>query len=186
MKEAAASNTSPSNTIIPMRVLKIASCPTNSAKANLIYHIGCNEEHDLYFRITANTGGGLFSPEWVSLNVMLSILEASPQPIISYPLLPKLIGKSVNTPAFLMAALKIEGLVRSLEGKIRGYEISDSQAFMTEMKALIASDVNLKVTDIPSNYKTSSGLKPKKATKPDSSIQAKKAEKALKTLLANQ
>lgn len=186
MKETAASNTSPSNTTIHMRVLKIASCPTNSAKSNLIYHIGCNKEHDLYFRVTANTGGGLFSPEWVSLNVMLSTLESSPQPLTSFILLPKLTGKSVNTPAFLMAALKNEGLVRNLEGKIRGYEISDSHAFMTEMKALIASEVNLKVTNIPSNYKTSSGLKPKKATKPESTIETKKAQKVLKTLLANQ
>ena len=41
-----------------------------------------------------------------------------------------------------MAALKNEGLVRNLEGKIRGYEILDNKAFIDEMKALMASDID--------------------------------------------
>jgi len=170
----------------PMRVLKIATCPTNSTKANLIYHIGCNAENELHFRITANTGGGLFSPEWVALKTMLITLDVSPLPLTSYPLLPMLTGKSVNTPAFLMAALKNERLVRSLEGKIRGYEMADSHAFMTEMKDLIAAGVDLKVIDISVDYKTSSALKPKKAIKTIDPIEARKEQRRLKSLLSKQ
>jgi hypothetical protein len=54
-----------------------------------------------------------------------------------------------------MAAIKNEGLVRNLEGKIRGYELLDSKPFMDEMKELIAAGVNLKVVEIDANYKTS-------------------------------
>lgn len=169
-----------------MRVLKVASCPTNSGRANLIYHVGCNPEHDIYFRVTANTGGGFFSPEWVSLNTMLITLDAATKPITSYPLLPLLTGQSVNTPAFLLAALKNEGLVQSLTGKIRGFEMADSHIFMTEIKELIATGVDLKVNDISVDYKSSTALKPKKAIKTISPIEAKKAQRQLKSLLAKQ
>ncbi len=54
----------PNIPILPLRVLKIATCPTNSGRATLAYQIGFNPEHGIYFRVTANTGGGLFSPEW--------------------------------------------------------------------------------------------------------------------------
>jgi len=173
------------NTMV-MSVLKVATCPTNSGRANLIYHIGCNEAHDLHFRISANTGGGFFSPEWVSLNTMLITLDAAPKPITSYPLLPLLTGRSVNTPAFLLAALKNEGLVRNLTGKSRGFEMADSHTFMTEVKALIASGVDLKVSDIFADYKTSTALKPKKAIKTIDPIQARREQRRLKSLLSKQ
>ncbi len=169
-----------------MRVLKIATCPTNSGRAKLAYQISCSPEHDIYFRVTANTGGGLFSPEWVSLKTMLATLEVAHKPIASYPLLKLLKGRSINTPAFLMAAMKSEGVVRSLEGKIRGYEIVDNELFMTEMKALIDSGVNLIVKDIPSEYKTSAALNKKKVPKELTPKEVKREQRAIKTLLNKQ
>lgn len=38
--------------------------------------------------------------------------------------------------------MKNKGIFRSLDVKIRDYEILDNEAFMTEMKALIDSGVN--------------------------------------------
>lgn len=181
MSETTTKNIHPS-----MRVLKIAACPTNSGRATLAYQIGCSEEHDIYFRVTANTGGGLFSPEWVSLKTMLATLEVAHKPIASYPLLKLLKGRSINTPAFLMAAMKSEGVVRSLEGKIRGYEIVDNAQFMTEMKALIDSGVNLIVKDIPSEYKTSAALNKKKVAKELTPKEVNREQHAIKTLLNKQ
>lgn len=169
-----------------LRIIKIATCSTNSGKATLAYHIGCNAEHEIYLRVTANTGSGLFSPEWVSIQTMLSTLEVARKPIASFPLLDLLIGKSINTPAFLMAAMKNEGIVRSLEGKIRGYEIVDPSPFMLDMKALIDSDVNLTVKDIPSEYKTSIALNKKKVVKELSPKEVKREQRAIKTLLNQQ
>lgn len=169
-----------------MRVIKIAACPTNSGRATLAYQIGCSSEHDIYFRVTANTGGGLFSPEWVSLKSMLETLEISRKPLASFPLLGLLKGKSINTPAFLMAAMKSEGIVRSLEGKIRGYEIIDHEPFMVEMKGLIASDVNLVVKDIPTNYKTSAAINKKKVVKEPFPKEVKREQRVIKSLLNKQ
>lgn len=176
----------PNIPILPLRVLKISTCPTNSGRATLAYQIGCNTEYDIYFRVTANTGGGLFSPEWASLKSMLAILEVAPKPIASYPLLDLLKGKSINTPAFLMAAMKNEGIVRSLDGKIRGYEILDYEPFMTEMKALIDTGVNLVVKDIPSHYKTSVKLNKKKVVKEPCPKEAKREQRKIKALLNQQ
>ena len=58
-----------------------------------------------------------------------------------------------------MATLKNEGLVGNLEGKVRVYEILDSNAFMAQMNALMVSEVDLKVANIPANYKTSYAIK---------------------------
>ena len=88
-----------------MRILKVASCPTSSGKANLTYHIGCTADKDIQFRVIANTGGGLFSPEWISLSAIQPAFEQAPFPLTSFPLINLYQGKSTNTPAFLMVAL---------------------------------------------------------------------------------
>ena len=146
------------NLVTTMRILKVATCPSSSGKTTLTYHIGCTSDKDIQFRVIANTGGGLFSPEWISLSAIQPAFEQAPFPLTSFPLIKLYQGKSTNTPAFLMAVLKNEGLVRNLEGKIRGYEILDSKAFIDEMNALMASDVDLKAANIPANYKTSVAL----------------------------
>lgn len=146
---------SSSNSINSMRILKVASCPTASGKTTLTYHIGCNADNEIKFRVIGNTGGGYFSAEWVAFNAIQPALAEASLPLTSFPLIKLYQGKSTNTPAFLMATLKHEGLVRNLVGKVRGYERLDSGVFMAEMGALIASGVNLKVAEIPANYKTS-------------------------------
>ena len=174
------------NLIPTIRILKIASCPTSSGKATLTYHIGSTTDKDIQFRVVANTGGGLFSPEWISLSAIQPAFEQAPFPLTSFPLINLYQGKSTNTPAFLMAVLKNERLVRNLEGKIRGYEILDSKAFIDEMNALMASDVDLKVANIPANYKTSVALdKPAKSTiKSATPIKAKKSPLPIETPIA--
>ena len=85
-----------------------------------------------------------------------------------------------------MAALKNEGLVRNLEGKIRGYEILDRKPFLDEMNALMASDIDLKAANIPVNYKTSVALnKPAKSiTNSAKSIKTKKPDTTIETPIA--
>jgi len=170
-----------SNIVTSMRILKVASCSNSSGKATLTYHIGCTTDKDIQFRVIANTGGGLFSPEWISLSAIQPAFEQAPFPLTSYPLINLYQGKSTNTPSFLMAALKNEGLVRNLEGKIRGYEILDSKPFMDEMHALMASDIDLKTANIPANYKTSVALnKPAKTiTKTATPIKTKKSPQSI-------
>jgi len=175
-----------SNSVPSMRVLKVATCPSNSGKGTLTYHIGCTADQEICFRVTGNTGGGLFSPEWISLSAIQPAFEQAPFPLTSYPLIKLYQGKSTNTPAFLMAALKSEGLVRNLEGKIRGYEITDSKTFIDEMNALMASDIDLKVANISADYKTSYAINKKAVpiTKSAKPIKVKKPSHSIETPIA--
>jgi hypothetical protein len=171
------------NLVTSIRILKVASCSNSSGKATLTYHIGCTTDNDIQFRVTANTGGGLFSPEWISLSAIQPAFEQAPFPLTSYPLINLYQGKSTNTPSFLMAALKNEGFVRNLEGKVRGYEIIDSTAFMDEMNALMASEVDLKVANISAEYKTSYAIKKSVApiSKSATAIKVKKSSQPVET-----
>ncbi|MDO9050649.1 MAG: hypothetical protein Q7U70_04070 [Methylotenera sp.] len=145
------------------RIIKIATCTTCSGKATLTYHFGCNEDKQVYIRIVANSGGGFFSDEWIKLADIQVALDSAPFPVTSFPLIKLFIGKSVNTPGFLLAVLKHEGLVKLLEGKIRGYEKLDPATFMLELDKLVSSDVNLKAESVPVIKKISPTLPPKKS-----------------------
>ena len=145
-----------SETPVPAkRILKIASCPSLSGRSTLTYHLGCsaNTEEpavpDLYFRVFENSGGGLFSNEWVSLEVIQQVFAKVPTAIgITAHLLGSLfVGKSVNTPSFLFAVLKSEGLVVAVKEKKGCYERTDPSGFMAEVTALMASGVDLAVDE---------------------------------------
>ena len=89
------------NNLVPnIRIIKIAFCPTTSGKATLAYHIGFTIDKDIQFRVVANTGGGLFSPEWISLSAIRPAFEQASFPLTSFPLINLYQGKSTNTPAF--------------------------------------------------------------------------------------
>ena len=147
-----------------MRILKIDSCPTCSAKATVTYQIGCTADNQIKFKVIANSGGGLFSAEWISLSAIKEAFDTSPRVITSFTLMKLFKGKSINTPGFLMAALKYEGLVKNLEGKQRGYEQLDHEKFLNDIKVLIASDVNLSDKALNSNAKTTTPIKTKKSS----------------------
>lgn len=147
-----------------MRILKIASCPTCTAKATVTYQIGCTNDQQVKLKVVANSGGGLFSAEWIALSAIKEAFDTSPRVITSFTMMKLFKGKSINTPGFLMAALKHEGLVKNLEGKQRGYEQLDHATFLSSMNELIASDVNLADKAPTSISKPKTPIKPKKSS----------------------
>ncbi|MDO9050882.1 MAG: hypothetical protein Q7U70_05275 [Methylotenera sp.] len=159
----APSNTSPSTSILSMRIIKIASCLTCSGKANLTYHFGCTKDNQVHIRIVFNSGGGFFSEEWVPLKATLAALDKASHPVTAIPFINLFIGKSVNTPGFLLAVLKHEGLVKLLEGKVRGYEKLDSEPFMHEVNKLVSSDTDLKPEPVTRIKKSATTVPPKKS-----------------------
>ncbi|HOY86835.1 MAG: hypothetical protein V9G21_04385 [Methylotenera sp.] len=163
MKETATSNATPSNSTLSMRIIKIASCPTCSGKAKLTYHFGCTKDNQVHIRIVVNSGGGFFSEEWVPLKATLAALDKAPHPITAVPFINLFIGKSVNTPGFLLAVLKHEGLVKLLEGKVRGYEKLAPEPFMSEVNKLVSSDVDLKYEPVKPIKKSATTLPSKKS-----------------------
>ncbi len=137
-----------------LRIIKIATCPNCTGKFTLTYHFGCNADNQVYVRIMVNSGGGIFSNEWVKLSDIQAALHDAPFPLTSLPLIKLFSGKSVNTPGFLLAILKHEGLIKLLDGKIRGYEKLDPKPIMLELDKLVRSNINLKPEHVPINKKS--------------------------------
>lgn len=127
-----------------LKILKIGNCSTLSGKGNLGYQVGYNHSSEIFFRITVNSGGGWFSADWVSLKVIISAIGKANKSFTSYALHTLFTGKSVNTPAFLFAALKQEGLVSVDTDNPRCYVTVPPDTFMSEIKTLIASGTDLK------------------------------------------
>jgi hypothetical protein len=131
-----------------IRILKKANCPTLSGKSKLTYHIGCTTDSKIFLRIHANDGGGLFSQEWVAWKEIQQVLSKVPKdnPITAVVLYRLFKGKSVNTPAFLLAVLKHEKLIQTVKGKKRSHELTDPKAFLARMDKLMASSATSKAT----------------------------------------
>jgi hypothetical protein len=148
--EAIAATASPAPVSPPaVRIVKISTCPSLSGKSTLTYHLGCTGKAEIQIRVAANSGGGFFSVEWIALNTIQKVFARIPseRPITSYPLQQLFRGKSVNTPSFLMAVLKHEGLVVPMTDRRRHFKCVDPAAFIAMVKGLAASAIDLKVED---------------------------------------
>lgn len=126
----------------PMRILKINTCPSLSGRSQLTYHIGCNAEGEIQFRVVGNSGSGQFNADIVSFNQIRKLLSEHPaeRPMSSTILRPVFRGKSSNSPAFLFAALKAESIVLPGTDKDAGYLLGDIEAFTQAMNVLMATD----------------------------------------------
>jgi len=129
--------TNPSATqAIPNRhILKTSSCLALSGNGMIGYELSLDNKKSLYIRITSNTGGGYFSDESIALTDIEGILFllADDERLASTALQPLFKGKSVNTTAFLMAALRNAGLVKPIGELKRYHQCIDAKSF----KALI-------------------------------------------------
>jgi hypothetical protein len=120
-------------------VIKTGTCDTLSGKSKLTYQVGTDEDSGVNVRISKNTGGGFFSNEWVSMKDIQAIMEEHPPgtPVTSFMLQPLFHGKSVNTPAFLLAALAHEKLLYPMKGKKRSLEPAED--FTEKVTKLMSS-----------------------------------------------
>ena len=135
-----------------IKVIKIGSCHNISGKHKLTYHIGCNEAQDICFRVIENSGGGYFSSEWVSLPNIVKVIETAATPTTSSSLFSLFKGKSVNTPAFLLAVLVNEKLVELHSDNTRAYQLTNHAEFLTEIKKLAPINVEIDTsTNIPAS-----------------------------------
>ncbi len=129
-----------------IRIIKINSCKSLSGKSTLEYQIGCVGNTDIFIRVAKNSSSGWFAKEWVSLQKLITVLESSKFPLTSYTLQIFFTGKSVNTAAFIFAAIKEEGLVASNPDNPRCYVLQSVDSFMQPIKALVGSAVSLQDT----------------------------------------
>jgi hypothetical protein len=131
-----------------MRVLKSSTCKTLSGKSTLTYQIGCNPDSVIHLRIAGNDGGGFFSDEWIAFDDVLEVLKDRPEgsPVMSHFLTPLLKGKSVNTSAFILAAMKHLKLLKPLPKKQRLHELLDPQPFLDQLEKLMSAPVKTRAT----------------------------------------
>jgi len=119
-----------------VRVLKTATCASTSGKSKLTYEVGCTPDSQVHVRITANTGSGAISKNWVSLQAIREVLKGAPPGELTSGHMQKLCaGQSVNNAGFLLAVLMSEGLMRPSTSKRRCYESADEAAFAAAIDA---------------------------------------------------
>jgi hypothetical protein len=129
-----------------MRVLKTSTCKTLSGKSTLTYQIGVTSDSVVHLRITKNTGAGFFSDEYISLDDIYRTLEKRPEgsPVLSHFITPLLTGKSVNTSAFILAAMSHLRLVTPVKGKKRHHELLAPEDFTASVRKLSSSSAPTK------------------------------------------
>ena len=127
-----------------IRILKTGNCSSRSGKSKLTYLIGADAASVIHFRIHANTGNGFFNDDCIPLDTILELLGKPGGAFTSFALYPLLKGKSNNTPAFLIAALLEEGIVRRSLTEKRCYELCDVSVFMSKIKPLLESKTESK------------------------------------------
>jgi len=132
-------NTSKKQTTDNITVLKKEMTKSVTGKSFIHYEIGNDPEDVMHIRVITNTGGGYFSNEWVRFDAIYKELDQhGDKPLTSFLLTPLYAGKSVNTPAFLLAAMKHEGLIISHPEKARCYAKTDPTEFIKGIQALAA------------------------------------------------
>jgi hypothetical protein len=137
----------------PMRILKIATCPSLSGRSELTYHVGCNDAGAIHFRLWVNTAAGMFSDTWFSMKDVSELLSM-PDGLTSTALKPLWQSTSRNNPGFTLAVLKGEGLIDKSPIKPGTYTTANPALFLQRISALIASGVNLDPDDEPSDAVT--------------------------------
>ena len=84
-----------------------------------------------------------FSQEWVAWKDIDRLLKKTSSGITAIVLYSLFRGKSVNTPSFLLSALKHEGALKTMKGKSRVHELADPKPFLAEVKELMEAGTDL-------------------------------------------
>jgi len=131
-----------------LRIIKKSISPKLSPRAqgSLTYHVGYDETaKTFHFRITANSGGGFFSNEWIALNVILDTIEtiSSDQPFKALIFKSLYQSKGSNNHGFLAATLRAECLLLLVEKQLMSHTLGDVKGFKAAMQQLIKEKVSL-------------------------------------------
>ena len=128
-----------------LRILKHGTCQSLSGKSVLGYSVSHDPaDGGIGIQLTSNSGGGKFNTDWISLaKIDALIAEYADRKTLHTPMLRCLFpGKSTNSPAFLLAVLRAEGIVGSGPDRDGGYLIHDTASFHTAMTTAITETEN--------------------------------------------
>jgi hypothetical protein len=121
-----------------VRVLKTFNCDSLSGKSKLTYQFGVLDTQP-QLRVTANSGGGMFSRDWVALADVIQVLKGPElkESVTATAFQALFAGRSINSQSFLLAILKKEGAVQSHPGRARAYAVADVPGFVARIRALM-------------------------------------------------
>lgn len=104
--------TPPADELLIVRDALVPKLSARSAGSQIGYKLGCTlDKSEAYLSLTENQGGGYFSREWVPLTRIISKLKNLDAGFPAISLKSAFVGKSVNNPSFLAAALVAEGVL---------------------------------------------------------------------------
>lgn len=186
MKKSAP-NSESATPALPIRILKIGTCPSLSGKSSLTYRICSNAESELLCQVTENSSSGYFSRELVAMKAIQQLFADVPaeKGITSFLLHTLFEGKSQNNAGFLLAVLVAEKLVEPVP-ETRYYRCTDGQQFAAVISQLLASGTNIQVDEPPTKLaskvkgKTANVEPETPATTPAPSVAGKKAKGTIK------
>jgi hypothetical protein len=105
-----------------IHIIKTSETPSLSGKSTLTYQIGSNNDNEIFIKLAGNSGGGRYSPDWVTLEQVYTILSSQKEPITSGALQGLYQGESSNNASFTTALLLKEGLLKISPGN-RHYDL---------------------------------------------------------------
>lgn len=125
-----------------MTVIRSASTMNLLQTATIEYEIARDDTDGVWVRLSGYDGNGYYSKAWVSLDSIMSSLEAfaAKHPLVSLALkdvYPP--NTSCNSWSFLMAVLVFEGLLERLEDNKRHFRLCDPAPFLESVTNLKAS-----------------------------------------------
>ncbi|MCM0151722.1 hypothetical protein KCN56_24530 [Photobacterium galatheae] len=140
-------------------VVKAGECPKLSPKSQdlLSYQIALNaEDKDLYVRISGNSGGGLFSRNWLKLEDIFTLLDKQKDKVISSSILKEVMGSgSANNCGFMSGILREIKLLEQSPKGIFSHQLTPKY-----------ENVKVELRKLSGNTKTQSDNKPDVASEP--------------------
>ncbi len=137
-RKSQSAKTNPESPKSPTQVIKEDQCKSLEGSATLHYQIGIDDAGSIQLKIEKNSGGGFFSNEWISFADIQQAFADWPEetPINSMALRPLFLGKSVNTPSFMLAVLTAEKLLEPMPKRKRVHRATDPAPFLATVEEL--------------------------------------------------
>lgn len=129
------------------------SCPSLSGQSMLGFQFGVCNESGLFVRLVSNTGGGLFSNDWISCDLLEKFVVGKAE-LTSGSFKAFFPNKSVNTGGFVMAVLKFLGLIQVSELNSRWHEHVAGVTFEQVIGDMEQVDESKKMDDSKGNRKS--------------------------------
>ena len=120
-----------------MKTIKQDTCPGLSGTNTLTYELGLEDDQSIWLRLVKSSGGGFLHNDWISVDAIMDTLQKAASPFTSWAVHSLFVRKSANSPAFLMAVLKHEGLVISDPDKPQVFVLDDPDAALAKFQKRI-------------------------------------------------